>query len=106
MMILESGKRAYGAHGMSLLCVAGFLLYAAGAGRAQDLRAGYAKVDVTPTGPVMMGGYDLRGTPSEGIHGADRLRSEEHTSELQSLAYLVCRLLLEKKKIATPTRPA
>src|SRR2546423_11203018 len=27
-----------------------------------------------------------------------RYRSEEHTSELQSLAYLVCRLLLEKKK--------
>src|SRR2546423_14362181 len=30
--------------------------------------------------------------------GQRRLRSEEHTSELQSLAYLVCRLLLEKKK--------
>src|SRR3989441_10755777 len=29
----------------------------------------------------------------------DKKRSEEHTSELQSLAYLVCRLLLEKKKI-------
>src|SRR2546425_7702413 len=29
---------------------------------------------------------------------APRQRSEEHTSELQSLAYLVCRLLLEKKK--------
>src|SRR5687767_15647839 len=28
----------------------------------------------------------------------DPVRSEEHTSELQSLAYLVCRLLLEKKK--------
>src|SRR3989441_8054277 len=28
-------------------------------------------------------------------------RSEEHTSELQSLAYLVCRLLLEKKKNTT-----
>src|SRR5437763_10111240 len=28
----------------------------------------------------------------------DRLRSEEHTSELQSPMYLVCRLLLEKKK--------
>src|SRR3989441_2495631 len=28
----------------------------------------------------------------------DHFRSEEHTSELQSLAYLVCRLLLEKKK--------
>src|SRR2546425_6710280 len=27
-----------------------------------------------------------------------QMRSEEHTSELQSLAYLVCRLLLEKKK--------
>src|SRR2546425_6224421 len=31
-----------------------------------------------------------------------QVRSEEHTSELQSLAYLVCRLLLEKKK--TPER--
>src|SRR2546425_8445352 len=30
-------------------------------------------------------------------------RSEEHTSELQSLAYLVCRLLLEKKKIKRKT---
>src|SRR2546425_1907124 len=30
-------------------------------------------------------------------------RSEEHTSELQSLAYLVCRLLLEKKKKKTTT---
>src|SRR5205823_14350833 len=29
------------------------------------------------------------------------IRSEEHTSELQSLAYLVCRLLLEKKKTHT-----
>src|SRR5205823_13595466 len=32
------------------------------------------------------------------FRGGDRRRSEEHTSELQSLAYLVCRLLLEKKK--------
>src|SRR3712207_7196634 len=30
-------------------------------------------------------------------------RSEEHTSELQSRQYLVCRLLLEKKKINLPT---
>src|SRR5205823_11613711 len=35
-------------------------------------------------------------TPS--MLGRVRWRSEEHTSELQSLAYLVCRLLLEKKK--------
>src|ERR1041384_8833632 len=33
-----------------------------------------------------------------------RDRSEEHTSELQSLAYLVCRLLLEKKKNTITTR--
>src|SRR2546425_7454811 len=35
-----------------------------------------------------------------------RTRSEEHTSELQSLAYLVCRLLLEKKKSSPPSPPA
>src|SRR3712207_7231511 len=33
--------------------------------------------------------------------GADALRSEEHTSELQSRQYLVCRLLLEKKNKST-----
>src|SRR5205823_10903855 len=47
------------------------------------------------------------------LHGAGRAlprgvrggaRSEEHTSELQSLAYLVCRLLLEKKN-TTESRP-
>src|SRR3712207_7091622 len=32
----------------------------------------------------------------------DLVRSEEHTSELQSRQYLVCRLLLEKKKISMP----
>src|SRR6185437_16330543 len=37
------------------------------------------------------GGYAFIGTRG-------KPRSEEHTSELQSLAYLVCRLLLEKKK--------
>src|ERR1041384_4447518 len=34
-----------------------------------------------------------------------RGRSEEHTSELQSLAYLVCRLLLEKKSLPDPAGP-
>src|SRR2546425_7440485 len=34
--------------------------------------------------------------------GGTIVRSEEHTSELQSLAYLVCRLLLEKKKKSRP----
>src|SRR5205814_5552577 len=35
-------------------------------------------------------------------HGCTAKRSEEHTSELQSLRHLVCRLLLEKKKKITP----
>src|SRR5687767_15462361 len=44
-------------------------------------------------------GNDLDASAAEGAAGAvRRVRSEEHTSELQSLAYLVCRLLLEKKK--------
>src|SRR3989441_9632439 len=45
-------------------------------------------------GPSLAARRSLRG---RGKLGFD-LRSEEHTSELQSLAYLVCRLLLEKKK--------
>src|SRR5438876_11606311 len=36
--------------------------------------------------------------------GADELRSEEHTSELQSPVHLVCRLLLEKKKKNKPVK--
>src|SRR3712207_8200461 len=42
--------------------------------------------------------------PNEATQG--RLRSEEHTSELQSRPYLVCRLLIEKnnKKISSPIR--
>src|SRR3989441_8633536 len=38
----------------------------------------------------------IKSYDDDGVIG--RQRSEEHTSELQSLAYLVCRLLLEKKK--------
>src|SRR3989441_4068493 len=46
---------------------------------------------------VAAGARDVLGAAAEVVE--DLLaRSEEHTSELQSLAYLVCRLLLEKKK--------
>src|SRR2546425_7016910 len=54
-------------------------------------------------GRVESGVRDVRvevrvaGRQRHGCDGSDA-RSEEHTSELQSLAYLVCRLLLEKKK--------
>src|SRR2546425_3729130 len=43
----------------------------------------------------------LSGAPTDQLYSGEAkssARSEEHTSELQSLAYLVCRLLLEKKK--------
>src|SRR3712207_8746519 len=42
----------------------------------------------------------IRGIPDVyDVYRVSRDRSEEHTSELQSRQYLVCRLLLEKKKI-------
>src|SRR2546430_11077634 len=49
----------------------------------------------------------LRSMAAKGRDGGLRLRSEEHTSELQSQSNLVCRLLLEKKKTPTTicTRP-
>src|SRR3712207_8636977 len=50
---------------------------------------------------------DRTGTTAAGDPAGDTglgARSEEHTSELQSRQYLVCRLLLEKKKY-TPVRP-
>src|SRR3712207_8624713 len=42
------------------------------------------------------GDRGIRGRPRGGAH-RPRVRSEEHTSELQSRQYIVCRLLLEKK---------
>src|SRR3712207_2288987 len=41
---------------------------------------------------------------TDGIRGDWTYRSEEHTSELQSRQYLVCRLLLEKKKKTSPMK--
>src|SRR3712207_7207879 len=57
-----------------------------------------------PDGPrqaglqVPRGGRSERDSPGRPPLGGQRPRSEEHTSELQSRQYLVCRLLLEKKK--------
>src|SRR2546425_9301597 len=44
------------------------------------------------------GGSSSRDMSRRARRSTTTTRSEEHTSELQSLAYLVCRLLLEKKK--------
>src|SRR2546427_6678297 len=52
-----------------------------------------------PPQPPAEGEYDLIcATVAESARGRWFLRSEEHTSELQSQSNLVCRLLLEKKK--------
>src|SRR5437899_817363 len=42
----------------------------------------------------------------DAIHAEGQARSEEHTSELQSLRHLVCRLLLEKNNIEVDLHPA
>src|SRR2546425_9352312 len=51
-------------------------------------------------GRVALAKFVMRGKESLVLNRPAQ-RSEEHTSELQSLAYLVCRLLLEKKKKET-----
>src|SRR5882724_2529451 len=48
------------------------------------------EAEATPPGPA--------GGETRVVLSAEQRRSEEHTSELQSLRHLVCRLLLEKKK--------
>src|SRR5205823_9530099 len=63
----------------------------------------FARIAKDITMAVKAGGTDPASNPvlRRTIQNARavNMRSEEHTSELQSLAYLVCRLLLEKKKI-------
>src|SRR2546422_8557797 len=64
--------------------------------RANDVRAWVARfLDATERAALR-----ARSTVAS---PADALRSEEHTSELQSRLHLVCRLLLEKKKMDTST---
>src|SRR3989441_6889363 len=70
--------------------------YGAGAVMVWD-RGTYDVAGKGPAGEQLARGelkFSLRGEKLRGSFA----RSEEHTSELQSLAYLVCRLLLEKKK--------
>src|SRR3989441_1466490 len=59
---------------------------------AHPVRVRIAAIVVTPASPAALNFV------GDTQRFAAEPRSEEHTSELQSLAYLVCRLLLEKKK--------
>src|SRR2546425_1296193 len=54
----------------------------------------YREVELPRFAPLHIAGLTVDLSPTK-----HAVRSEEHTSELQSLAYLVCRLLLEKKKL-------
>src|SRR2546422_2522541 len=56
--------------------------------------------DIYAMGATPLFALNLVGWPRDGLP-FDLLRSEEHTSELQSRLHLVCRLLLEKKKKKT-----
>src|SRR2546429_4156488 len=76
--------------------------------RAQDGRHDGGEHEVH--GPELITAAQVRLSLLEGCHENDRglelgavdfVRSEEHTSELQSRLHLVCRLLLEKKKNMT-----
>src|SRR2546423_4695021 len=49
--------------------------------------------------PAVTNGDESIGKDPVVVARLEQARSEEHTSELQSLAYLVCRLLLEKKNV-------
>src|SRR3712207_8699816 len=70
--------------------------------RASSSGVGTDAADRPPAGgpPALPPGPARSGRP------LGLLRSEEHTSELQSRQYLVCRLLLEKKKIYSTSRPS
>src|SRR5687768_18299694 len=55
-------------------------------------------------GSLLLRRFRARARGSPGPPRQSRLRSEEHTSELQSRLHLVCRLLLEKKNMTLTTR--
>src|SRR3712207_7956187 len=62
------------------------------------LTGDYELVEGTGPGGLPLLSVVLREDRAEMQRYVDGIRSEEHTSELQSRQYLVCRLLLEKKK--------
>src|ERR1017187_10832217 len=64
----------------------------------EDVTAGITRTPHQPHVVETVGEQETPDNPFKGPPRAVEQRSEEHTSELQSPMYLVCRLLLEKKK--------
>src|SRR3712207_8539502 len=77
------------------------------AGKNEDLRAAAESIALDAPFPIKVIGYSdeieklmsAANVMISKLGGLTTFRSEEHTSELQSRQYLVCRLLLEKKKM-------
>src|SRR3712207_6880823 len=68
-------------------------------------RSGVVEAAEVGEAPLVDGGEEEGEADEECEEAEDQARSEEHTSELQSRQYLVCRLLLEKKKKTAQVRP-
>src|SRR3989441_11445508 len=84
-------RSAYSSLLLPSVTVSGGVTYS-GPGQQRFLTADFSQTVATLSSSYNVGlSYELSGAVLS-------QRSEEHTSELQSLAYLVCRLLLEKKK--------
>src|SRR3712207_7330197 len=68
-------------------------------------RSAYTRMTTRDTDFIRAVGIEVGRTPVEHLRAEFEpyFRSEEHTSELQSRQYLVCRLLLEKKKYLVRT---
>src|SRR3712207_554546 len=88
--VREAAKRVLGQRHFDVQIMGGAALHL---GNIAEMRTGEGKTLVA-TLPTY-----LNALTGRGVH----VRSEEHTSELQSRQYLVCRLLLEKKKKTTMT---
>src|SRR5207248_6909664 len=74
--------------------------------RSSDLESHCLTLRRVNEGLPVLGPLDRRRPATHGTGNQLGKRSEEHTSELQSPYDLVCRLLLEKRKCAGPTRRA
>src|SRR3712207_7961369 len=87
---------------VSTLSLSGALPISHRRGRPRPLLAGAVRPPVPPLRALAARRRRARAAePLRFRPRGDPVRSEEHTSELQSRQYLVCRLLLEKKNIIT-----
>lgn len=70
----QNGNPGYILYYMRLrLLIIWFAVSAGPCGFAGQIKAGFAKTDVTPHEPVYMAGYNMRNAPSDGVHGNDKL---------------------------------